>query len=86
MASGDAAYLLRLRLPDAASQLLERTSVRDGRLISQTFTPIRKDTRRDPVRLRDTVIDLVPDGRCPLAPKVAMLRETHVHRLQPAEL
>ena len=46
----------------AAGQLLERTSVRDGRLIGQTFTPIRKDTRRDSVRLRDTVIDLVPDG------------------------
>ena len=54
--------MLRLRLPDTAGQLLERTSVRDGRLIGQTFTPIRKDTRRDPVRLRDTVIDLVPDG------------------------
>ena len=43
--AGNAAYLLRLRLPDTAGQLLERTSVRDGRLIGQTFTPIRKDTR-----------------------------------------
>ena len=45
-----------------AGQLLERTSVRDGRLIGQTFTPIRKDTLRDFVRLRNGLIDLAPDG------------------------
>ena len=40
---------------------LKRTSVRDGRLFGQTFTPVREDTRRDSVRLRDGVIDLAPN-------------------------
>ena len=52
----------RLHHPSRLRTNLERTSVRDRRLLGQTFTPVRKVGRRDSVRLRNGLIDLAPDG------------------------
>ena len=66
--------------------ILERTSVRDRRLLGQTFTPVREVGRRDSVRLRNGLIDLAPDEiGVRLRPRLQAARERSEHRRPPSQ-